>query len=498
MTAIEGSRDVGRRTVRGMAWAYSTYVGERVAILVSTAVLARLLAPSKFGLIAQAALFITLFETLSDFGLTQALIIVDRREARERANTVFTFSILIGVASVALSAALGPIAAGLFHEPRLRAILPALGLTLFIRSLGSTHYALAQKDLKFRLRTVAELCDVGTRASLSIALAFMGFAEWSLVLGAIAGAMAFTTSLWLVVPFRPRLRPDRAGLRGLVRFGGALTGLDIVAALIANIDYLFVGRRLGPTQLGIYTFGFKLPELLIINFSVVAGRVLFPAFAAVDPRSRSSALVRSFHYTLVICLPMTVGLALMARPLVLVAFSSTWLPSVPVMRAVCVYALALTIGIPAGTVYKATGRASVLLALALPRAALVFSLIAIFVNRGIVAVALCQASVAALFAGIGLALAVRLLQINRRDLWRAAWRPAFATTLLAGVLAGVNAVVSSAPAAILLGALLGSIAYLGALWLVDREALRYVRDLALRPASNPAPPLELPTARAIG
>jgi PST family polysaccharide transporter len=480
-----------------MAWAYSTYVGERVAILAATAVLGRILEPSQFGIVAQAALFITLFETLSDFGLTQALIIVDRQETERRASAVFKYSVLIGVLSAGLVAALGPVAAAFFHEPKLETILPVLGVTLFIRSIGSTHYALAQKNLEFRRRTVAEICDVTARSAVGITLAVVGLAEWSLVLGFLAGATAFTTALWLVVPFRPRLRTSGGAVRGMLRFGGALTGLDIVAALIANVDYLFVGRYLGASELGIYTFGFKLPELLVINFSVVAGRVLFPAFAAADPASRASAFLRSFHYTLVLCLPMAVTLALLARPIIHVAFSETWLPSVPVMRAICVYAFALAVGVPAGTVYKATGRANILLTLALPRAALVVGSIAVFVDRGIVAVALCQASVAGLFSVIGLVLAVHLFGIRGRDLWRAAATPIVASGALAAVLVAVDVAVADPLAVVALGGVFGSLVFAGTLWLVDRESLLQARDLATGRAATAAP-VELPAAGAVG
>jgi PST family polysaccharide transporter len=472
--------ELGRRTVRGMAWAYSSYVGQRAVVLVSTAVLARLLAPAEFGLVSLALVFIAFLETVSDFGLTQALVILDRDETRRRSQSVFLFSVAIGVAMAAATAAAGPMAARFFDEPELSAILPVLGLTLLVRAVGSTHYALAQKDMDFRARTVGELFDVVARAGVSVVLAVGGLDAWSLVLGNIAGAVAFTTALWFVVPWRPRWEFRRDALHGLVAFGGALTAVNLIAALLANVDYVFIGRELGKTQLGLYTLGFKLPELLVINFSVVAGRVLFPAFASIDEDGLSSGLVRSFHYTLVVCLPLATGLAMVAGPLVDVALGDAWLPSIDVVRAISLYALALAVGIPAGTVYKAIGRANVLLALAVPRAIIAVTAIAIFVDRGIVAVALCQAGVAFAFAAVGMLLAVRLLRVDLVALWRATWSPFVATAAMVAVVATVLVLVDGSFARLVLATVGGGAAYVGALVAVDRESLRRIVRLARR------------------
>ena len=116
-----------------------------------------------------------------------------------------------------------------------------------------------------------------------------------------------SATLWAVVPWRPRLRGRRSHLPVLVRLGAAYSGVDVLAAVSANVDYLFVGRVLGPAALGLYSIAFRLPDLLVMNLSLVAGRVLFPAFAAVARDALGGAYLLAFRYTMLFAIPLAAG-----------------------------------------------------------------------------------------------------------------------------------------------------------------------------------------------
>ena len=483
---MAGTPGVGKRTLRGVMWAYGSYVGGRLLVLASVAILARLLAPSDFGLVSLALVFIGLMQTIKDLGVSQALIISSDEELYDRANTAFGFSVLMGAGLTGICALLGPVAADFFHEPRLTAFLPVLGATFLIRALGSTHYAIAQRAIEFKVRTIAEFSDVLVRGAAGIGLALAGAGAWSIALGYVAGSTAMTIALWILVPFRPRFR-NYTHLRSLLRFGGMLTGVDIASAMISGLDSVFVGRVLGTSALGLYGLGFRLPELLILNLSLVAGQVLYPAFATISRVNLGDAFLKAMRYTLVIALPMAVMLAVLAEPLTLLLFGHQWEGSIDVMRVLAIYAAASTIGIPSGTAYKATGKAGVLLALAIPRAALVIGSIAIFVDDGIVAVAACQASVAVLFDLFGAALACRLLHVRARDLLSSAWPPIAAAAGMLAVSAGITVALDAAWPSILIAGAAGSAVYLGLLWLLARDSLDHLRSLAF---TRPQPPVD--------
>ena len=471
-----GSEGIGSRTLRGSMWAYGSLAGGQLLVFVSTVILARLLSPGEFGLVAAALVFITLLDTISDLGLSPALVISKPEELDERANTVFLATVGIGAGLSALIAVGSPLAGAIFDEPDLPPLLAVLGLNFLLRSLGATHYALAQKRIDFRSRTTAELAAVITRGVVGIALALAGLGAWSLVLAYLVGTTAMTATLWSVIPWRPRMRLSRRQLPRMLRFGGTLTAVDILAAVLGQIDYFFVGRVLGTQALGLYTLACRLPGLVIINGATVASRVLFPAFAAVDRAALGGAFLKSLRYGALVAMPAAAAMCVLAEPMVLAILGEQWPGAIAPMRVATLFALAVALGIPAGTAYKATGNASILLKLAIPRVLLAAALIAIFVSDGIVAVAACQAAVATLFGVIGLAVAARLLSVRPRAIALALWPGLAVATATAATLLAVVLLIQNPPALALLVAVpVGAAVYACALWGVAPDVPREVR-----------------------
>ncbi len=470
-----------------MVWAYGSYAGGRLLVLVATAILARLLTPAEFGLVALAVVFTELLNTLRDLGVTQALVITPRDEVHERAETAFVVAVGLGLVLSLGTAAIAPLAAAFFDQPQLSGMLAALGATFFIRSLGATHYALAQKALDFRSRTAAELADAIMRGGASIGFAMAGAGAWSLIAGYIVGTLAMTITLWTLVRWRPRGNPRRAHLRHLIGFGGTITGVEIFGAFNQNVDYILTGRALGAGALGLYTLAYRLPSLVISNLAIVAGQVLFPAYAEVDRKELGRTALVAMRYTLFVALPMTALLSILADPFILVAFGDQWGQSVLPMQILTIYACSQSTTIAIGVAYKAMGRADVLLKLIVPRTLVLVAALVLFVDDGIVAVAACQASVTVFFDLIMVGLATRLLHVSAGEILRAVWPPVVAAAAMAPSLLAVNAFIDPAPLTLLAGAALGGATYAGSLWLVAPNALRRLGELA-RPAAAPTAP----------
>jgi len=484
---VTETQGVGVRTLRGMFWAYGSYVGGRLLVLVATALLARLLVPADFGLVALALAFIAFLEVAADLGLTQALVIADDEQAARRAHSVWTVSVLIGLASFALISALAPLAASFFDQPALVGLMPALGLNLFLRSLGSTHYALAQKRLDFRTRTLAELADVLVRAAAGIGLALAGAGAWSLVIGYVVGTAAMTVALWALVPWRPSVRLRRADLTGMISFGGALTAVNLLGAVLGVVDDLIVGRVLGAAKLGLYSLAYNLPQLLIINLSLVAGQVLFPAMASLERDALPRAFLTSLRYAMMVGLPLTVGLVVLAEPLLVGVFGSKWRAAAPAMQVMALWTLMSPIGIIIGTAYKSLGRADILLKLAIPQALVLIPAILVFVDRGIVAVAASQAAVAITFTAVAMFVAMRILSVSARGILMSLWPAVVASAGMGAVMLPVTRALSSPWLTLLAGGAVGLLVYGSLLWLVARETLRDLLAKAF-PGSKPREP----------
>jgi PST family polysaccharide transporter len=477
------------RTLRGTLWAYGSLTGGQLLVLASTAILARLLDPADFGLVALALVFTSLLDMVSDLGLSPALVISRPEELEERADTVFAFTVATGAALSVIVVLISPLAGDLFHAPDLPPLLAVLGLTFFIRALGATHYALAQRAIDFRTRTAAELSSVMTRGITAIVLAVAGFGAWSLIAGYIAGTIAMTVALWILVAWRPRLRLSRHQLPRMLRFGGTLTAVDLLAAVLSQVDSFFIGRVLGTQALGLYALAFRLPGLVIADAANVAGRVLFPAFAAVERGSLGRAFLKSLRYTALLAMPAAAALCILAEPVILALLGPQWPGAIEPMRVLTLFALAITLGIPAGTAYKATGNAGVLLKLAIPRTLLAICSIAVFVDDGIVAVAACQAAVATLFGVIGLAVASRMLRVGAGAIARSL-APGLAAAVVTGaaLFAPILLTEDARPLVRLLVAVpLGALAYAGALWRLAPDVLREFRATARPARAKPTP-----------
>lgn len=469
-----------------MLWAYGSFVGGRLLVLGATVVLARLLTPAEFGLVALALIFITLLERASDLGVTQALIVADERDVEARAETAFVVAVGLGAALSFVTAAIAPLAADFFDDERLVALLPLLGLVFLLRALGITHYALAQKRIDFRSRTAAEIADAVVRGGTGIALAFAGFGAYSLVIGYLVGSAVLSVTMWLLVPWRPSLRPKREHLRQLLGFGGAVSAHSLVSAVIGNVDRIIIGRVLGATPLGLYTIAFRLPDLAILNISYVAGNVLFPAFAALDRADLGRAFLTSLRYTVMLALPIAVGLAALAEPVLVIVFGDQWTPAAPTMQLIVVYSLGLTLSFPGGTAFKAISRTGLLLGLALVRAALVIASLLVLVDQGIAAAAACQAVVAVAFGVIDLGLASRLLGVRVRDIVGAIAQPVVAVAVMSLVVVPAALLLEAPLAAVLVASIMGALVYGVALWQLMPAALSDLRRLVV-PASQRPP-----------
>lgn len=469
---------LGTRTIRGMFWSYGSYVGTRGASLLAIAVLTRIISPKDFGLVALAGTFMTFLDMLQGLGVGNALVVVNEDDVEAQAETAFAVSAVVGLLLSLATAGLSPFAVKLFHQPRLYAVMPALGATFFLYALGSTHYALATKRLDFRSRTAAELADAFVRGAVGIALALAGAGVWSLVIGYSAGNIAMVVVLWKLVPWRPRLRPRRRHLRALLSFGGATTAVGIMAAFLSEFDNVVVGRVLGVTQLGYYSIATKLPFLFIISLAAVAGEVLFPAFATLDREKMGAPFLTALRYTAMVALPLTAILATLAEPITLAVFGPRWGPAVAASQVLCLWAVMSPISMVCGNAFKSRGRASLVLMLAVPQAVAIVVGSLLLARQGIVAMSWLQAAIAVVAQVITIAVAQRMFRLTTRSVMVALGPPLLAAAGLAIVLLGVHTVISAPWPAVIVGGAVALPVYLGLLHLSAPALLPRVRAIA--------------------
>ena len=468
------------RTMNAAVWAFLATAGTRLVTLVSLAVLARLLAPRDFGLLAFALVYITYAETIGDLGTTVALIYWPERRD-DAAQVTFVMNAVMGVFWFTLTLVLAPAIAAFFRNPEAADIVRVLAVSFVIKFLGNTHDALAQKDLRFRARAIPELALAIVKAALSIALAALGFGAWSLVWGHVAGQTVWTIAAWAIVPWRPRPALPRDLFAPMLRYGRGIVGVNVIAAVVHHADKAVVGRLLGTAALGVYQIADRLPDATVTVIIWVVSKVLFPAFARLQHSidELRGAYLRALTYVSIVTVPVAAGLCVAAEPIVRVVFGPKWMAAVPVLRWLAIYTGVRSLGTHAGDVLKATGRSGLLAAFGVVKAALIVPSLIVAARWGLEAVAMALALVTLLTVILNIAIVMRILRFGVVDVVRSIRSSALAGAAL--VLATLPLLRVEVRPELLLGATIaaGAAAYTATLLLVDRPLFAEVRG-ALR------------------
>jgi len=457
-----------------------------------TVVAARLLVPADFGLFALALLVVNLFDYMKDLGVGAAL--VQRPGDWNRfAPTGLTLSVIFGVvAGVGLVVA-APLGAAVLDQPQLTPLVRVLAIGLTISALAAIPAARLRRDLEFQKRIWPEFLGAAIKAALTIGLAAAGVGVWSLVYGQLAGTIVTTVLYWRVAREPVKFGFDTREVRYLVRFGLPLTGVALLSFAIFNMDYLFVGVRLGDTQLGLYSLAYRLPELLVLNLCIVISEVLFSSLS----KLQHSRQLLADHYLQVttaavaLSAPISVALAAAAPAVIGTMYGQRYADAAPVLAILSIYTLVYSTSWHAGDVFKAIGRPSLLVAISIGKLALLIAPIWFAAGHSIVMVALVLLAVETVPFVANMVIVRSVAGISATSLAKAVLRPLPAAAAMAVVMLGLGRLVSGLPDPVILlvTGSAGLLAYVGALRVTAPElftaglaAVRSVRGRGADPS----------------
>ena len=464
--------------MRGVIWTGLSFAGSKLLVFASTLILARLLLPAEFGLVAFALLVISYLDTLGDLGVGEALIYQQKRP-EQAANIAFAVGLVTGILWFAVIFIVAPVAAMFLRDPGVVPILRTLGWVFPITALGNTHDALLRRGMDFKRRLVPDFARALIKGGFSVAFALLGWGVWSLVWGQILGAAAATLALWVIVRWRPRFELPTELARPMMRFGLQIVAVNIVAAITHHVDYLIVGRMLGTAALGFYGLAYRVPELFITMTVWIVGKVAFPTYARLreDPPALQRAFLVTLRFLSLLTVPAGVGLAVLAKPLVTVFYGEKWAPAIPVLQALALAGSLRSLSSHAGDVYKATGRPGILVAVGLARAVALVPALIFGARFGIAGVAVAQMVVTGISTLAGLFIAGRVLALPVKS-FLAEYVPAVVSSIaMAATLILLMPVLANLPPlfALLTAASLGGTIYVLVTWATNPAALQQAR-----------------------
>lgn len=345
-----------QRSLAGIRWSAATQVVAQVAQYAGFIVLARTLAPAQYGTLASAMLVAGVLALIHEMGLGAALI--QRPElARGHLAACLWTNVAVGWALAALVWLGAPAVAAFFRDPAVAEVLMALAIGFPIAAAGVLPRALLERELRFKALGLIEAGAAIANGALTIALALAGAGVWAMVAGSLAATTLQAGALWAVRRPAPGWRCTRGEVRDLLAFGGSVLGSRLAGYFIANVDYLIIGRLMGPAALGAYTLAYKLVTWPMLKISHVVLRVAFPAFARVE----DDATFRAHYLRLVgtlalVSFPLLAGLALTAPELLPLVFGSHWADSIFVTQVLCGVGALKALVCSIGTVFLGRGR----------------------------------------------------------------------------------------------------------------------------------------------
>jgi lipopolysaccharide exporter len=418
------SRGLTARAVKSFGWATVSYGGSKVIVFASTIVLARILTPRDFGVVAAASALLIFFDVALDLGVGAALVYEQEQGITNRVQTAFTINAAISASFMAIGIAITPLVAAFTGLQRYENVFRVLFLALLVRGLGQVQTSVLQRDLRFGRRAVCELSAGVARAAVSIMLALGGLGVWALVWGVLAGEVAGTALSWFLTGFVPRFKLNRAAARAIMGFGLLFVALKVTDAIGMDSDYLVVAHRLGARQVGYYSLGYRLPELALLSLYWIVGSVAFPVFAKARDRGREASVaasLRSLRLITTFSFPAGVLLALMSRDFIGVVFSSKWAPAVGPMELIALMTMVSSMGFASGDLFPASGRPGTLLALNLPLTVLLVAGYVVAAPYGILAVAAVHLILSVFYQAARLTLVNKLLGTTMPEDLRALW-----------------------------------------------------------------------------
>lgn len=466
---------MSRQIASGVGWMVLFKLLDRGLAIVSTLILARLLVPADFGLVAMAMSVIAVLELATSFSFEVALI---QRQQLERTHydTAWSLNALLALACAAATALLAYPTAVFYAEPRLTAVMLALAGGWVFSGLENPGLVDFRRRMDFRREFYFLAAKRALSFVITVTLALTLRSYWALVIGSIAGRILGVALSYLMHEFRPR--PCLQAARELFGFSGWMLANNVLSVAQSKVPHFAVGRFLGSQPLGLFTVGTEVAQIPTADLLAPINRVLFPGLArlADDMAQLRKTFLDVVAVTTLFAVPAAVGIAAVAEPLVLVLLGPKWLDAVPVIRIMASAGAVSAITSCNGSAYLALGQPRFITLVASVRlVALVPLALVLTAHLGLAGAAYAELGAALLGLAVSLPLVLHRLAIRATEFLGRLWRSALASAVMAYAVlrlldcfSGANSSLQALPvlaAAVAVGILV-YFAVAGCLWLL--------------------------------
>lgn len=349
-----------KKTASAALWSFAGNTGATVIRFGIGVVIARILSPEDYGLVAMFAIFLGVGTALVDSGFSQALI-QKVKPSQLDYSSVFFLNIVIAIVIYLALWLTSPFIASFYNEPSIKQLVVFLSFTLVLNSLTAVQHTHFVKELKFK--EISKLRVVSTIVSgvIAIPMAIKGYGVWSLVGLNLSQAGSFSLLLWRQSSWRPSFMFSIESIKSLFGFGSRILGIGLLDNIFLHLNKLIIGKYFYSTELGLYTRAYNYRDLVSKRMLGIINAVAFPAFSKIqDDNTRLKDNLRSTSELAIFLIsPSLALLAFAAEPLIRFLITNKWIECVPYLQILCIAGLFYPVsGLQVG-ILKAIGRANV-------------------------------------------------------------------------------------------------------------------------------------------
>lgn len=375
-------------------------IGAQGVSFIVSLVLARLLLPEQYGIIALVTVIINICDVFVSSSFSNAL--VQKKDADDKDfSTVLYFNIVFSIGLYALLFLCAPIIASFFEYDQLAWIIRVMGIKLIIASVNSLQKAMVSRKMQFKKFFWATFGGTVVSAIVGIIMALKGLGVWALVAQYLVNSFIDTVILAIVIKWMPKLQFSFGRLKKLLSYGWKVLVAALINVIYEDIRTLIIGKMYSEAELAFYNQGKKIPNLLVANINSSIQSVMFPLMANnQDEKNGIKRIVRrSMKTSAYMIMPMMFGLAAVAEPLVEVVLTDNWLGCVPYLQILCMNFALLPLQTANVQAIYALGRSDIALKLEIIKRTFNLALILISCHLGVMAIA-ASSVVGALFCSI--------------------------------------------------------------------------------------------------
>jgi len=351
---------LSRKVSKGVVWVTVAKISARFLRVVSAVILARLLAPSDFGLMAIAMAVVSLTEGITVTGFSAALI-QKQKKTEELLNVTWTFELVRCLVLFLILFSAAPLFASFFNEPRATLILQVIAFSLVFQGLRNVGVIYFRINLDFHKQFVLEIVPLIANISVVIPLAFVLRNVWALVCASLTSRIATCVISYVMHPYRPRLEFEIKKAKELFNFGKWILGTSILAMIREQGVTMFVGKFLGMSILGFYNRAGAFSIMLFRQIVAIVWQVGYPLYSQLqsNPVKFRRAFIKTLQLLTFLGIPMAGGLFVLSRDFTHLFLTDKWLPIVPLIQILCLLAVVTFVTTPAGILFYASGRPSI-------------------------------------------------------------------------------------------------------------------------------------------